>query len=199
MILLKTDYPDFKAYVTSLSKSARKNYKHCSRLYDGCYYGEEVGFDKALVQQFMRLWEQQLIRGKHVQWAFPVEHVEDLWNREQLKVFVMKNPHGIVGAVHFIQKRDGYWECHPPMYDKKFSEMGTMMWFCLINYAILHKFSPLDMGGGSDDWVYNLEHREQFPNTRYKWRFVPEKAKRDPSSEPHYYIERPACKLQLKN
>lgn len=196
MILIETKYKNFAEYIGSLSKSARKNYKHATKLYAGCYYGESQGFDTKLVREFMLLWQRQLVRGKHPEWAFPVEHVESLFHRGELRLFQLVNAHGAPWAMHFIQKRDGYWECHPPMYDKSHTELGTMMWFCLINYAILHfEGVPLDMGGGSDDWVYNLENRAAYPNTRYKWRFVPEKAKENPSSQKKYYIGRPLCKL----
>jgi hypothetical protein len=83
------------------------------------------------------------------------------------------------------------------MYDKtKHPSLAKWMWFMLIWYAIMHRMEPLDLGGGSDDWLYTLRHREQYPNGQYKWIYVPEKAKRDPFSEPRYHIQ--ACQLLLK-
>jgi hypothetical protein len=186
MVLIRTNWNSFEEYLDSLSKSARKNYKA------GKWQGyEEVPFNREEVDSFMKLWSQQLVRGKHPEWAFPVATVEGWWLKGNLKVFK-----GALG-MQFIQKRDGYWECHPPMYDKKHVGYGTWMWFQLIKYAIEHKLAPLNLGGGIDEWRAMIKRREEFPNPWYKWRFVPQKAKENPDSEPNYFIE--SWKLLLKN
>jgi hypothetical protein len=211
MILIRTDWPSFEEYVASLSKPARKNYKAAMKAHESpddvpirnyaiWNFSKGGGFPTDDVRQFMSLWERQLIRGKTVQWAFPVETVKGWADAGDLMLFqAVDNNHESIG-MQFIQKRDGYWECHPPMYDKtKHPWLAKYMWFSLIRYAIEHKLAPLDMGGGSDDWEFNLKNRIDFPNTKYKWMYVPEKTKRDPDSEPRYYIGKPVCKLLLRN
>lgn len=199
MILVRTDWPDFKAYLAALSKPARKNFKAIARMYHGTFYGEVIRFDIDEVRGFMRLWETQLVRGVNPQWAFPVETVEEWWAKGQLKLFAAYGKHGDKIGMQFIQKRDGYWECHPPMYDKvKHESLAKYMWFMLIGYAILRKFDHLDLGGMSDDWRHNLHNWREYKH-QYKWAFVPKKAKDDPESEPHYYIGKPLCSLRLKD
>lgn len=198
MILVRTDWPSFADYLSSLSKPARKNFKAITKQYHGVHYWKLNQFPKEKIQHFMRLWEQQLIRGKNVQWAFPVETVETWFLKGDLMVFCAEKD-GKTLSMHFIQKRDGYWECHPPMYDKvTYPSLAKWMWFNLISYAIKNKLMHLDLGGGNDDWEYNLKHWKDYKH-QYKWHFVPLKAKQNPESEPHYYIGRPACSLRLRD
>lgn len=195
MLLIRTDWGSFEEYLSSLSKPARKNYKTAIKRNHDLRY-EQVPFDREEVERYMQLWEHQLVRGKTIQWGFPIGHVEDLAARKELCVF-----RGGTLALHFIQKRSGFWECHPPMYDKKDSGryLAKWMWFSLIRYAIENKMVPLDLGGGIDDWREHIKHRFEYPNPAYKWMYVPERAKQDPDSEPAYYIKRPECQLLLKN
>lgn len=192
MILVRTNWENFEKYLASLTKPARKNYKEATKRY-GHHPYRQVPFDRDEVARFMTLWEQQLVRGKHPQWAFPVEHLQNLADRGELMVFSCDV------ALHFIQRRDGYWECHPPMYDKGHSYLAKYMWFNLIRYAIENKLTHLDMGGGVDNWREMIRRRNEFPNPQYKWAYVPLRAKMDPNSEPPFYIERPSCKLLLKD
>lgn len=202
MILVRTDWPSFDAYLASLSKPARKNYKAISKQYEDVDYDiwipDRTGdVPEIELRRFMRLWERQLIKGQTIQWAFPVETVLD-WAKKGEIIFVkaVRNEESI--GMQFIQRRDGYFECHPPMYDKaKYPSLAKWMWFSLIWYAITMHLDPLDLGGMSDDWHENLGKWKTYKH-QYKWAFVPRKAKEDPSSEPRYYIEKPLCKLMLR-
>ena len=185
MILVRTDWPDFKSYLASLSRTAKKNYR---ALHYNLEY-EEVSLSPR-VEEFMKLWGRQLIRGKNIEWAFPISHIERLAALGELKIFDA----GL--AMQFIQRRDGYWECHPPMYDKKHKGLGTWMWFRLIKYAIENQFYPLNLGGGIDEWRAMIKRRKEFPNPTYKWRFIPQAAKDHPDSEPDYYIEQWQLRLR---
>lgn len=206
MLLIRTDqFASFEEYLASLSRKAKKEHARIIKLYGRADYYEWYAWDDHHnfpideVRHFMSLWEQQLIRGKHVQWAFPVEYISDLFQRGELKLFSL-NLDGEQVALHFIQKRDGYWECHPPMYDKtRFPSLAKIMWFMLIHYAISNRLGVLDLGGGPDDWREHIRNRAEYPNPRYKWLYVPERAKRDPESEPAFIIERPLCRLRLKD
>lgn len=193
MILVRpSEYSSFEEYRAALSKPARKNWRAANSLYSHLQY-KRAPFDRDRVEQYMKLWGQQLVRGKTIEWAFGVGYVCELADKGEILFFDA----GIAGQ--FLQKRDGYWEAHPPMYDKRNGGLGTWMWFKLFEYGIENRLLPIDMGGGSDDWVYNLKQRASLPNTTYKWRFVPEDAKRNPDAQPKYFIGRPLCKLQLRD
>lgn len=191
MVIIETDYPSFGAYIQSLSQPSRKNWRECRKKNQDLFY-EEVDFNYEEVKKFMEIWEVQLVRGMPIRWAFGPDHIQDLDNRGVLKVFRAYNNVGTM-AMHFIQERDGYWETHPPMYDKDRYEnrmLGKWMWFNLINWAIRNKEVPLNLGGGPDDWREHLQNREKYPNPRYKFAFVPEAIKDNPLlAKPYRIVE----------
>jgi hypothetical protein len=195
MLLVRTDWPCFNDYLAALDKPARKNYKACIKRNADLTYNE-IPFDREEVDCFMRLWERQLVRGAPIKWVFPIDHVEELAWKGELRVF-----RAGLRSLHFIQKRTRYWECHPPMYDKVAHAhlyIAKFMWFNLIRYAIENRMGHLDLGGGSDYWRDHIRNRARYPNPAYKWAYVPLRAKQDPDSEPDYYIRRPECELLLK-
>jgi hypothetical protein len=199
MILIDTTKP-FNKYLKTLSQHARKDYAYVEKHNPDLLY-QCIPYKRELVEDFMRLWEQQLIRGKPIQWAFPIGHLDELAAKEELLVFQAIgsfDSSGFPKAMHFIQKRLGYWECHPPMYDKKYSQryLAKFMWFNLIKYASEHNLGPLDMGGGLDTWREMIQRREEFPNPKYKWIYVPESVKNNPDLEPDYYIENHALRIR---
>lgn len=195
MILVRTDWPDFETYLASLSKPARKNHKAVMKQYGGLRFAK-IEYGEGRIRSFMQLWEQQLVKGKHPVWAFPVQHVTAMAAIGDLLVFSVFFGDEQISA-HFIQKRDGYWECHPPMYDKvKYPSLAKYMWFKLIQYAIEHQLMPLDLGGMSDEWRDNLRIWRTYKH-QYKWAFVPLKAREDPDSEPRYYIGMPERSLKI--
>ena len=198
MILVRTDWNSFEDYLSSLSKPARKNFKAVTKQYADVHYWRCNLFPTQEVREFMSLWERQLIRGKTVTWAFPVETVEG-WHKMDALMLFRAEQNGKTIGVHFIQRRDGYWECHPPMYDKtKYPSLAKWMWFNLIRYAIINHLVHLDLGGGNDDWWYNLKDWKSYKH-QYKWAFVPLKAKENPESEPKYFIGKPLCALRLRD
>lgn len=186
MLLVYTDFPSSEHYTASLSKKARKNFTYVQRHNADLIY-EPIPFDRDLVERFMRLWEQQLIRGKNVQWAFPIGHVENLNDQGALHCFCARKGNDII-SVHFVQDHGNHIECHPPMYDKVHADryLAKFMWFSLIRYAIENKWPMLDMGGGPDDWQEHIKNRENYPNPQYKWIYVPEDVKKNPDTQPHY-------------
>lgn len=180
----------FEDYIKSLSKKARKNYVYTRNHNEDLTY-ELVPFVRDEVSFFMSLWERQLIRGEYRQWAYPVEHVEELFKRGELKIFkCVLGPKSV--SLQFIQRHHGFWECHPPLYDKGFGEkryLAKYMWFKLIEYAILNKLEPLNMGGGIDEWREMIRRRAEFPNPAYKWMYVSEKVKNNSESVANYKIK----------
>ena len=183
MILVRTDWPDFETYLASLSKLARENYRHAMRLYGDKYPFKEVPFVREEVAKWMELWGKQLVLGQPIQWGYNVDSLIKHHKRGRLKVFTC----GI--AVQCIVKRDGTWDAEPIMYDKQqYGYLATYMLFHLIRYAINERLDHINLHGGSNDWVHTLKHRKEYKH-QYKWNYVPEKAKRDPDSEPRYYMK----------
>lgn len=190
MILI--ELPDsFEQYLSSLSKKARKNYVYTRNHNQDLIY-KPVSFVRSEVSFFMSLWEQQLIRGQYRQWAYPIEHVEELFNQGKLKVFECFLGDKPV-SLQFIQHHHGFWECHPPLYDKGFGSgryLAKFMWFKLIEYAILNRLEPLNMGGGIDEsWREMIKRRKEFSNPAYKWMYVPESIKNNPGQARDYQIK----------
>jgi hypothetical protein len=189
MIIVRTDWPDFESYLASLSKAARKNYKYAMKLYGDMYPYREVPFVRDEVAGYMKLWEKQTVRGQSIRWGYNVESLLKHKRRGRLKVFSC----GI--AMQYIVQRGGYWDAEPVMYDKQYDYLATYMWFQLICYAINTRLDPINLGGGDDDWVNNLKHWKEYKH-QYKFRYVPEKAKEDPDSEPQYYIKKRKLRLR---
>ena len=183
MLIIETD-TDFDEYLKSLSRHARADYAYV-RKHNRDLLHECVPFERSLVQGFMQLWEQQIVRGQRIKWAFGVDYVEELAAKDELMLF-----RGGDLALHFIQKRSGFWECHPPMYDKQHCKryLAKYMWFNLIKYAMDHQLGPLDMGGGIDDWREMIRRKEEFPYSRYKFRYVPVEVQKNPDLQPNYKL-----------
>jgi hypothetical protein len=189
MVIVDTNvhFPD---YIKSLSKHARKDYAYTTKHNRGLVY-EAVPFVRDEVEAFMGLWSRQLIRGQCREWAFPIGHVEGLDRDGKLRVFGVRDGDRRVG-LHFIQARDGFWECHPPMYDKEYGSrryLAKFMWFNLIDYGSRHQLGLLDLGGGVDNWHEMIKRKDDFPNPRYKWIYVPQDIQEHPEKYPNYIIE----------
>ena len=183
MLIIETDIC-FDDYLKSLSRHARADYAYVKRHNRDLIY-ECVPYERSMVRGFMQLWEQQIVRGQRIKWAFGVDYVEELAGKDELMLF-----RGGDLALHFIQKRSGFWECHPPMYDKKYCKryLAKYMWFNLIKYAMDHGLGPLDMGGGIDDWREMIRRKEEFPYSRYKFRYVPVEVQKNPDLQPNYKL-----------
>jgi hypothetical protein len=179
----------FDEYIKSLSSHARKDWVYVQKHNQDLKY-ESIPYDNRLNTAFMQLWEQQFIRGERKQWAFPESYVAELARKGELRFFIAIRDSNPIAA-HFIQKRIGYWECHPPMYDKKDNKryLGKFMWFNLFKFASENDLGILDMGSGPDSWREMIRDRDKYPNPKYKWIYVPEEVKNNPDKEPNYYIE----------
>ena len=175
----------FEEYLASLSKKSRKQYSYVQKHNADLHY-EEIPYNEELVGRYMALWQRQLVRGQPIEWAFPIGTVTDWAQRGELLVFKCER------AVQFIQKRDGYWDCHPPMYEKTEENMdrylAKWMWFELLRFAHENQLGVLNLGGGVDVWREHIRRRDEFPNPRYKWQFVPDNIKDNPETAPNYAI-----------
>ena len=193
MVLIDTTVKNFEDYIQSLSRPARKNYRYAQKHNADLKYSE-VPYDGEEMERWMKLWEQQLIRGKRVTWAFGRGYLEDSLREGRLLCFAADKGNERI-AMHFVEKRDGYVECHPPMYDKeKYAHryLAKFMWFSLIKWAMEERedIKVLDFGGGGEpDWREMIIHRDKYPNPAYKWMYVPYKVKSNPNEQRRYTIE----------
>ena len=191
MILIQTNYANFKEYLDALSPSARQNYRYVQK-YNADLVYEWVKFDKMECEHFMRLWERQLVRGKPIQWAFTIGHIASLADNKSLICFRARK-HQATIAYHFVQRHTNIIECHPPMYEKSAENnkryLAKFMWLQLIRYAIANHLDPLDLGGGPNNFREHILNRAKYPNPTYKWMYVPERVKRFPQELPNYELK----------
>ena len=195
MIILPVFDTIFREYVQSLSETGRKNWNYVRKHNTDLGY-QEIMFDKALIQRFMGMWEQQPIRGEKRQWAFGIDYVQELSLSGELRTFITyDNSSECVRGVHFVQMHDeGYVECHPPMWEKTPENekryLAKYMWFNLIKFAISDSdMRYLDFGGGRDDsWREMIKHRDEYPNPKYKWLYIPKDVKENPDKQPDYVL-----------
>ena len=193
MILIKVKGKTFGEYISSLSKKARKNFRYVKKHNTDLVY-RKVPYDRNEMAKFMDLWEQQLIRGERKKWAFGTWYLDKLKSLGRLRVFVAsKNGERI--ALHFVENHEGYIECHPPMYDKKYSRryLAKFMWFNLIKYALEDdEMEWIDLGGGSEEhWRAMIKNRKKYPNPKYKFMYVPRAVKDNPDKQPKLAVRKP--------
>ncbi len=190
MLIIETN-TSFGKYLKSLSKAEKKNYKYATKQNRDLTYFK-TPFSRQLIEKFMRLWEQQVIRGRHRRWKFNINHIENLEKQDQLMVFVAKDKDDIPQSVHFVQLHKNYIEAHPPMYDKSYGYdryLAKWMWFNLIKYVMDNKLPHIDMGGPIDtSWREMIKRREEFKNSKYKWLYIPEGVKNNPDLQPDYKL-----------
>lgn len=186
MILIETGtFKTFDEYIQSLSHKARKQWAYVKKHNQDLGY-KQVEFDRDRVETFMKVWGQQLVRGKPIEWAYGVGYVSQKNDEGKLKVFDA----GI--ALHFVFIDGEYVDCQPPMYDKKYLDryLAKFMWFNLVKWAIENKTNwILDLGGGVDDWQEMIKKRNEFKNPAYKWIYVPEKVKNNPNLQKPYILK----------
>ena len=184
MILIETNYDNFESYLKGLSSKARKQYAYIKKHNQDLEY-REISYDSELVKKYMDIWSKQLVRGNAIEWAFPIETVNNWADKGKIKVFSCDL------GMQFIQKQQNFWECHPPMFSKEHNNryLAKYMWFNLIKYAIENKLEPLNMGGGIDNWREMLKRRADYPNPAYKFVYVPKNAKLYPGLQRNFMIE----------
>ena len=104
--LLVDTSTSFEDYLKRLSKSSKKKYKaaRCDLSFN------EVPYNQVVMEQFIKLWEKQVVFGFHPKWSVPMS----VMNKLNLVMFDIG---GI--AIHAIEKCGDYAYAHPPLYDKK--------------------------------------------------------------------------------
>ena len=136
--------------------------------------------------RFIRLWEQQVVFGRHPRWSLSAQDM----NKLHLRMFMLDDI-----AVHGIEHCGRYAYAHPPLYDKRRRpELARAIWFRTIEWCCNNDVDYLDLGGlAGRDWPTLIRHRRHFANLQYKWAFVPEDVKRHPEKEPQLYQLRCGC------
>ena len=134
MILIETSkYKTFESYLKSLSKPARKNWKFAKKHNEGVKHIEAT-FNKTIIQDWMDLWGNQLIRGHYRQFAFTADALEG----KNIICFEAFDQDYNTIAYQFVEETEGYINCHPVMYEKeKYQKryLSKFMWFSLIKWA----------------------------------------------------------------
>jgi len=190
-LLVNTERP-FSEYIKSLAKTGRKNHRASMKANEGREF-RHIPFDYHLVSNFMAIWEEQEVFGKRPKWIFGPEHFKDLSDRNVLHCFAVFDK-DIIG-LHLIEGYGDYAYSQPPMYSKSHPELSSFMWFEMIR--VLCDETPVkwfDLGGAfHGTWVDLLNDRSD-PILRYKWRYVPQKAKEQPETElPWERLDCPNC------
>lgn len=188
MVILDCNQWTKDSYLKGLSKRARQEYILCSNRNSDLTY-READFDHDTVKRFMELWEKQLVRGQPIQWAYPIETVEQWWNEGKLILLEAVKRDTI--ALHFLKKENGFWDAGPPMWDKQnmnYRHLGTWMWYQMALYGIENKLGIINLGGGVDKWREMIRTRKEYTNPKYKWRFIPKSVKDNPDLQPNYEI-----------
>lgn len=188
VIIDTTQFDSFESYLSALSKKARKECERVSVLNRETIY-QEIPYDRELVARFMGLWERQLVRGKPIQWAYPIETVDEWARQGNLLLFEARMDETV--GLHYLKREGGFWQAEPPMWDKTRYEqrsIGTFLWFSVIKWGIENRLGIINLGGGIDEWREMIRTRDDYPNPKYKWRFIPEGVKHSPDTQPDYRI-----------
>ena len=191
MLLINTKGKDFKQYIKSLTDNSRHQYRISRNKNRDVKYSKAI-YNEEQMNTFMRMWEQQLIRGTRRHWAFPVGYVTEMEKKGLVKCFTAVKQ-GEVIALQFVEQHGSYVECHPVMWDKsKYAkrDIAKFMWFSLIEYFIkLDGVDWLNLGCRGDNWQDSIIRRKEFPEATYKWVYVPQEVKEHPEKEPKYSIK----------
>lgn len=187
MIIIEIEkFETFEEYLDSLGKAAKKNYAYAQK--HNLVHYKKILVTQNLVQSWMDLWGRQLIRGQHRQYAFTADALQG----KNMAYFCAIDLTGII-AMQFTEIENGYMNCHPVMYEKeKYSKryLSKFMWFGLIKWAIENKIKIVDMGGGNNEsWQEMIRTREQYPNSAYKWMYIPQSVKERPEKQTNYKVE----------
>ncbi|AOY60005.1 GNAT family N-acetyltransferase [Desulfococcus multivorans] len=185
----------FDDYLQSLSKAAKKNYKSIIKINEDLEYAK-IDFDAALVDQFMRMWERQIVGNRFAKWSFSLQYLQYLNERKMLSCFVArkKEKQDDIISLHFVEQHDGYVECYAPIYDKikhMDRSIAKYMWFNLIRYAVQDPgIEWLDLGGGNiGTWKDLLIRHSEGKTKSYKWQYVSKIIKDNPMAEKDYIRE----------
>mgnify|MGYP001168931115 CR=1 FL=1 len=205
--LINVNISTFEDYIKSLATTGKKNYKYSKKQNEDLKYNL-IPYNQELVNFFMSLWENQLIRGEKRKWGFPSNYIHYLANIGVIKLFAAYTEEdNTVLSIHFVEKYNDYVYCHPPLYDKETTNnryMAKYMWFNLINYYIDNKeINWIDFGAGNrGTWKDLVKNRQQYMDKMaYKWLYVPKNVKENPDRELPYIVNKSnnQRKLMLKN
>ena len=146
-------------YLAHASRRCRREYRYALRAHPDAAY-REVPLERTLLQRWMRVWEQQIVEGKHQKWTYSVERFE----AERWRLF------DVGFGVHPLLVCGDYCYAGPPLYEKdKTPFAAKLMWFGAIRWCSENGIRWLDLqGNGQKTWRGLLEQ----PHQSYKWLFV---------------------------
>lgn len=193
--LVDVSVSSFEHYIESLAKTGKKNYKYTLKHNNDLKYNL-IKYDVDLVEFFMGLWQNQLIRGEKRQWGFPPQHIHNLNKFNIIDLFATYSIDNTVLSIHFVERYDDYVYCHPPLYDKATTNnryMAKHMWFNLIKHYVNNKeVNWVDFGAGyRGTWKDLVKNRKQYMDKMaYKWLYIPKKIKENPDKELPYIVDK---------
>ena len=149
----------FDDYLAHLGKRARREYRYAEHAYPllSC---AEVPLERAQIQRWMRLWEAQIVEGRHPTWTVSVDQfISEGWR--WLVSDIGAQPLLVCGS---------YCYAGPPIYDKEQDPYAAKFhWFAAIRWCAELGLEWLDLQGpGRTNWRALLEQ----PDRSYKWLFV---------------------------
>jgi hypothetical protein len=209
MLIDLRSFGSFEDYLKSLNKNNRKELIKNLRLNSDCEF-REIPYDRDLMIKFRNIWEKQTLAGsnKTFKFGYGIEFKDELNRNGFLKCFTMSLG-GEVIALKYVEVFKKYVFSHPQMYDKKlylsrspFKFMNTS----LIRWAIENGYDFVDLGSVSryllkhkiNTWKNQIIHRAKCPNTKYKWKFIPQEVKKNPQKQEDYELIKDGVVKYLK-
>lgn len=155
----------WEQYLEHIGKRARREYRYAVRAHPDAVY-RETALERTHLQRWMRLWEQQMVEGRHPRWTYTAEQFE----RERWRLFDV----GV--GVHPLLICDDYCYAGPPLYDKTAHPYAAkLMWFGAIRWCAENAIRWLDLQGPG-----RMRWNELKRDSSYKWRYVPRGADSHP-------------------
>jgi hypothetical protein len=139
----------------------------------------EIPFDRQMVTEWMRLWEQQIVYGKHPKWQKWT--TPEIFEKLGVRVFFS----GV--ALQMLEVCGEYAYAQPVLYDKvKNPWAAKFMWFKAIEWCCENGVKYLDLDGGrGKTWRQKLIDHD---GPLYKWMYVPRAVKRHPERAPEWKV-----------
>ncbi len=183
--LINTHIGSFSEYLSVLSSNAKKHYSKAKNRNKDLIF-EEIPYDKDLVLKFMRLWENQIVWGKKIQWEIKPQYLDYLNKKNQIRCFVAKdeNTNEII-CLQWIYYYGSYAYCAAPLHEKELyakRNLAKYMWFKLIETAFADpEIQYLDFGaGGHTSWRGWMKIHSKNGYEGYKFQFVSRHLKENP-------------------
>lgn len=158
----------FDDYLAHVGRRSRREWRYAQRAHAGDTVAE-IPLERTSLLPWMRLWEGQIVEGRHPTWTYDVERfiAERYWRLLACSI-----------GVHPLLVCGDYCYAGPPLYDKRAHPYAAKwMWFNAIRWAHEQGLAWLDLQGpGQTNWRALLEQ----PDASYKFLYVQEDIRAHP-------------------